>query len=563
MRDSLTVGSYWEKMRKFAGEKFAVVSVSDKTNLLPFVKGLVELGVDILSTGGTAQTLFQAGVPVTLISDYTKSPEILDGRVKTLHPRIHAGILARRDRVEDQNELKQQDISPIDFVVVNLYPFLEKVEEVIRGKNSQHGSLVEYIDIGGPTMLRAAAKNCRFVVPVCDPQDYSLVLEELRKHGEVSLATRRSLASKVFAVLSSYDGAVARYFALNEQVLTDDGNPILLAPVESIVLRKEEELRYGENPHQVAAYYRNDAEKGERPWKQLQGKEISYNNLLDMEATLDLFLDLLPLVADTGQQEKRQQRPHQSVAVITKHTNPCGVALGKTSLEAFIQARACDPLSAFGGIIAVHGSVDQKLAATIVEGFVEVVLAGEITDDALAIFSKKKNVRVIRCDFSDQGRAFRRQQTVLRKAVDGYLLQQADYQLTTVSAGKVVTERKPTAELLGEAEFAWRISKHVKSNAIVLVNNFQAVGVGAGQMSRVDAAKLAISRSREHGHSIQGAVAASDAFLPFPDTLEILHDQGVQCLVQPGGSLKDDEVIAAANKRNMVMIFTDERHFRH
>lgn len=538
--------------------KFAVVSVSDKTNLLPFVKGLVELGVDILSTGGTAQTLSQAGMPVTLISDYTKSPEILDGRVKTLHPKIHAGILARRDLVEDQNELQQQDIPYIDFVVVNLYPFLEKVEEVIRGRKSPHGSLVEYIDIGGPTMLRAAAKNCRFVVPICDPQDYSVVIEELRNNGEVSLATRRSLASKVFATLASYDSAVAKYFALAEQVLNKEGSPVLLAPVEGLVLRKEEDLRYGENPHQVAAYYRNNADKGERPWKQLQGKEISYNNLLDMEATLDLFLDLLPLVSSAG-----QMGDALSAAVIIKHTNPCGVALSKTPLEAFVQARACDPLSAFGGIIAVHGSVDQKLATTIVEGFVEVVLAGKITDEALEVFAKKKNVRVILCDFSNHGMAFRRQQTILRKAVDGYLLQQTDYQVTAVSASTVVTDRKPTAEMLAQAELAWRISKHVKSNAIVLVNGLQAIGVGAGQMSRVDAAKLAISRSREHGHVIQGAVAASDAFLPFPDTLEILHDQGVQCLVQPGGSLKDDEVIAAANKRNMVMIFTGERHFRH
>ena len=535
-------------------ERFAIVSVYDKTGLEPFARSLLAAGVKILSTGGTARFLREKGIEVISVSDYTGHPEILDGRVKSLHPKIHGGILARRDREEDLAELAKNEIGLIDFVVVNLYPFVDQVREVEATKNPDHGSLVEVIDIGGPTMIRAAAKNCHFVSTICDPRDYERVSAELAEGGEVSLATRRELASKVFMTMSAYDGAIARYFSLGEKLLEEDGTPPLFAPIQSIVLEKDMTLRYGENPHQEAALYRNveagtaDWKKG---WKQLQGKDLSYNNLLDAQAALQLFLEV------------RGGFPDAEASVVIKHLNPCGVAVRDSALEAFEAARSCDPISAFGGIIAVSGELDEALAASILEGFVEVVLAERITEDALGVFKKKKNIRLLECDFSYLQSVFFSERAVVKNFADGYLLQSDDVSLKDLEQAEVVTEEKPSNEMLADLKFAWQVAKHVKSNTIVVAKDLKAIGVGAGQMSRVDAARISLERAKLHGHDVADSVAASDAFLPFPDTLEVLNDAGVAALVQPGGSIKDQSVIDAANTRKMVMITTGERHFRH
>ncbi len=532
-----------------------MLSVSDKEGLIPFAKGLVELGYSILSTGGTASFLSENGIAVTLISDYTGQQEILDGRVKTLHPKIHGGILARRNRPDDLKQLANQGISPIDLVVVNLYPFSQKVREVSEGKRAGHETLVEFIDIGGPTMIRAAAKNCADVLPVIDPSDYAPLLDELRTKNGASRQTRLRLAAKVFSTMAAYDGAVGRYFSLEENLFDEHAQAIVLAPVETLVLVREEALRYGENPHQRGAFYRPlelAPATDKRPWKLHQGKQLSYNNLLDAEAAIDLFIEFLPDVSD---------RSH--LAVVIKHSNPCGVAMGETPVNAFTRARDCDPLSAFGGIVVVSGALDRGLAEVILEGFVEVVIVGSVTDAGLEAFRRKPNVRLIECDFSSGGKLFRTSSMMIRRALDGYLLQEPDHQLSPLSSGKVVAGAGNLDAVLRDLQFAWRVCKHVKSNTIVLAKELRAIGVGAGQMSRVDAAKLAIQRARDNGHEVSGSVAASDAFLPFPDTLEVLGDQGVIALVQPGGSVKDDLVIQAAVKRKMTMIFTDERHFRH
>ena len=535
-------------------KKYALVSVWDKTGVVPFTKTLVENGYSILSTGGTAKLLAQEGIEVTSVSEYTGHPEIMDGRVKTLNPKIHAGLLCRRDNENDMKQLEETGAGPIDFVVVNLYPFLDKVREVEAAKNPEHDSIIEFIDIGGPTMLRASAKNCYHVAPVCDTADYDVIAEELKQNGSVSLDTRRSLAAKVFKTMSAYDGAIARYFSLGEKLLEESGEPKQLAPVESIVLEREMGLRYGENPHQDGALYRKvqvGNVQEETPWEQLQGKELSYNNLLDMQGTLSLYLEL-----EKGNQGK-------DVAAIIKHSNPCGAAVRDSNLEAFKIARDCDAISAFGGIVAISGTVDEELVQTMQEGFLEVVLAENYTDSAIEAFKKKKNVRVLKCSFDE----LRRRNTVdpigVRNFCGDYLLQTSDENLAEVTEGNIPTERKPTTEQLQNASFAWQVCKHVKSNTIVIANEMKAIGVGAGQMSRVDAAKVAIQRAKLHGHSLEGAVAASDAFLPFSDTLEVLKDAGVELLVQPGGSIKDEDVIKAANDWNVCMVFTGERHFRH
>ena len=540
-------------------EKLAIVSVYDKSGLLPFVKGLASCGVGILSTGGTAKYLSEAGVELRSIDSYTGHPEILDGRVKTLHPKIHGGILARRDRKDDLAQLEKNDISLIDFVIVNLYPFAEKLRELetkgkIEADAHGHDSMVEFIDIGGPTMIRASAKNYRDVVVVCDPNDYPAILSELQSSGTISQASRMKLAAKVFTTMAAYDASVARYFSLSENILSDKGERIPLAPVEAIVLERKQELRYGENPHQHAGLYRqvtvgnNDQVE---PWQILQGKELSYNNLLDLHGALDLFLELY------------EGRGKKHPAVVIKHSNPCGAALADTSLQAFIDARECDPVSAFGGIVALSGRVDADLAREVTAGFVEVVAVSDLTAEAAEIFAKKKNVRLLKCDYDELLRRRNAGSVSVRNAFGDYLLQTVDNQLSIPSADKVVTALKPDAAMMSDLEFAWRVCKHVKSNAIVIVKDGKAIGIGAGQMSRLDSAKIAVQRAETHGHSVKGAVSASDAFLPFPDTLEILHSAGIQALVQPGGSIKDAEVIAAADQMKVVMLFTGERHFRH
>jgi phosphoribosylaminoimidazolecarboxamide formyltransferase/IMP cyclohydrolase len=414
--------------------------------------------------------------------------------------------------------------------------------------------MVEFIDIGGPTMIRASAKNYRDVVVVCDPNDYMPILEELKTSGVISQATRMKLAAKVFTTMAAYDASVARYFSLSENILDESGKRIPLAPVEAIVLERKQELRYGENPHQHAGLYRQvtvGQGGSPEPWQILQGKELSYNNLLDLHGALDLFLELM-----VGRGKKHP-------AVIIKHSNPCGAALSDSPLQAFIDARECDPVSAFGGIVVLSGRVDAELAREVTAGFVEVVAVSDLSPEASEIFSKKKNVRLIKCDFKELVQLRSRGAVSVRNAFGDYLLQTVDGELNFPDIDKVVTVAKPDDAMLADLEFAWRVGKHVKSNAIVIVKDGKAIGVGAGQMSRLDSAKIAVQRAETHGHSVSGAVAASDAFLPFPDTLEILHEAGVKALVQPGGSIKDQDVIAAADLMKVVMIFTGERHFRH
>ncbi len=540
-------------------DRYAIVSVYDKEGLEPFVRGLVGLGYTILSTGGTAKFLTEKGIALRTVDDYTGFPEMLDGRVKTLHPKIHGGILARRERADDMRTLTEHSIGCIDLVVVNLYPFADKIRELeqtgeIAPDAYGHRSLVEFIDIGGPTMIRAAAKNFLHVAPVCDPGDYDRVLGELRAPGGLSKELRQRLAAKVFTTMSAYDGAIARYFSLSENIFDEQKQPVALAPVESIVVEKVQELRYGENPHQDAGLYRPVHIGHGAPaalWRVTQGKELSYNNLLDMYAALDLFCEI----------SEGEGKLH--AAVVIKHNNPCGVALASSALEAFRRARDCDPVSAFGGIIVVSGTVDGELAASITEGFVEVVVVQALTADAESVFAKKKNVRLVIGDFGGLRAWRRRRNLMVRNMFGDFLLQTSDRETAQARTAKVVTARKPDEAMLDDLDLAWRVSKHVKSNTIVVARDKVAIGIGAGQMSRVDAAKICLQRAESHGHTISGSVAASDAFLPFPDTLELLAAGGVVALVQPGGSIKDEDVVAAADRLNMVMLFTGERHFRH
>ena len=540
-------------------EKFAIVSVYDKTGLVPFVKALIDHGIQILSTGGTAKFLAEQGIPLASIDSYTGHPEILDGRVKTLHPKVHGGILARRSRKDDLEQLVKNDISLIDYVVVNLYPFTDKLRELeergqIAADAAGHDSMLEFIDIGGPTMIRAAAKNYKDVVPLCSPSDYDTVLRELSIAGEVAPETRQRLAGKVFTTMAAYDASIARFFSLREQVRDEKGERIALAPTEGIVLERSLELRYGENPHQQAGLYRKvevGSNRGPEPWRALQGKELSYNNLLDMYAALDLFFELY------------EARGERHPAVIIKHCNPCGSALAESPLRAFTDARDCDPVSAFGGIVVLSGTVDEDLAREVTAGFVEVVAVQSLSPAAKEIFAKKKNIRLIECDFERFTAMRRAGGLTIRNYFGDFLVQTSDHRTVAPQASQTVTERKPDSNMLADLDFAWRVCKHVKSNAIVIVKNGRAIGVGAGQMSRVDAAKIAIQRAQLHGHDIAGSVVASDAFLPFADTLEVLHATGVQALVQPGGSIKDEDVIKRANELNAVMLFTGERHFRH
>jgi len=528
-------------------KKYAIISVFNKDEILEFARGLVERGYSLLSTGGSGRALLEAGIEFTPIDEFTGQVEIMDGRVKTLHPKIHAGLLARRDNELDMEQLQAAGSAPIDFVVVNLYPFLQQVEKVVA-EGTQPDSLIEFIDIGGPTMLRAAAKNNKFVLPVCDPADYSRLLTALDA-GAIDESLRRELAGKVFRTMAAYDGEIARYFSLDERVLDDAGKEQTLAEFESVSLVQSQSLRYGENPHQHAALYSLATAASTPCWKQLQGKELSYNNILDTDAAIRLAAELEPKAG--------------YAAAVIKHTNPCGAALGTTPQEAFERARACDPLSAFGGIVALNATIDEALATSIVEGFVEVVVAASFSPEAKAVFAKKKNIRLIELDFSALGAQQGRGNVELRKTFAGYLLQTQDSAIESVHDAEVATALAPTEAQLIDLDLAWRVCKHVKSNAIVVVKDGQAIGVGAGQMSRVDSAQLALRRAATHSHDTQGAVAASDAFLPFPDTLEILSDAGVGALVQPGGSIKDDTVVTVANERKVAMLFTGTRHFRH
>ena len=515
--------------------KRALLSVSDKRGLVDFARGLDALGVSLLSTGGTARALRDGGVRVTDVSEHTGSPEILDGRVKTLHPKIHGGILARRDLESHRRALDEHGIGTIDLVCVNLYPFAD----VTARKDCSFDEAIENIDIGGPSMVRSAAKNHEHVIVLVDPDDYASVLDELRRDGTVSGEKRRELARKAYAATAAYDGMIADWLGRGEgrfgRTIHRQWNLI-------------QALRYGENPHQDAAFYRDLDAAGASiaTAKVLQGKELSYNNILDADAALQLVLEF-----------------SETACVAIKHTNPCGAALARTPLDAFRKARLCDPVSIFGGIVAFNREVDEATAHEMKDVFLEIVIAPRFSRPALDLYAssqKLRNVRLLEIDLGGQDR--RGIELELRKVLGGVLVQSRDLEPAGAKR-EIVTRRAPTPSESRALEFAWRVAKHVKSNAIVLANEDSLVGVGAGQMSRVDAARIAVLRAREHGREIRGAVVASDAFFPFRDGLDVCAEAGATAVIQPGGSLRDADIKVAADEHGMAMVLTGARHFRH
>ena len=516
----------------------ALVSVYDKEGVVELCRGLVERQVEILSSGGTARLLGEHGIAVTPVAEYTGFPELLDGRVKTLHPRIHAGILAMRSNAGHMGDLEQNGIEPIDLVVVNLYPF----EKTAVTEGIGLADVVEMIDIGGPAMVRAAAKNYTSVGVVVDPADYDRVLEEIAEHGGLSDETRLRMAVEAFRHTSSYDNAVFTYL---RGVGPDGGSPGGGGEMPErlrVDFAKVQELRYGENPHQRAAFYRDPLCDGPSLCnaRQLQGKELSFNNLLDLDAALGIVGEI----------------PSGACGIV-KHGNPCGAALASEPRVAFERALRCDPQSAFGGVIGFNRPVDGRAAEAVAEHFFECVIAPGFDAEAREVLARKKRLRLLEtADLS----GFGRRGFDLRRISGGLLLQDWDCISEDVRASEVVTERKPTEEEWTALEFAWRVCKNVKSNAIVYANANRTLGVGAGQMSRVDSARIAIQKAQS---TLEGAVMASDAFFPFRDGLDVAAAAGIRAVVQPGGSKRDDEVIAAANEHGMAMVFTRHRHFRH
>ncbi len=516
-----------------AGIERALISVSDKTGVVEMARGLASLGAEILSTGGTAKALREAGVPVTDVAAYTGSPEILDGRVKTLHPKIHGGLLGRRAVPAHVDQMKQHNIGRIDVVVVNLYPF----EATIAKPNCHFEEAIENIDIGGPSMLRSAAKNHEDVVVVVDPADYTRVLEALRG-GTVTQALRRELALKVFQHTARYDGVIAGY--LERQV---QGTEAKFPKTLSLQFELAETLRYGENPHQQGAFYRelHSTEPSVSRGKILHGKAMSYNNFLDANSALELAKEF-----------------DETAVAIIKHNNPCGVALGTTPVEAYVRARETDPVSAFGGVIAFNRPVDLAAAKEITSTFVEVVIAPSFAADALAELKRKKDLRLLEVGPLTK---MKQEGYDLKKLVGGLIVQDRDLgRLGDVKALQVPTVRKPTQEEYAACAFAWIVCKHVKSNAIIYARSGQTVGIGAGQMSRVDSVKLAGMKAQL---PVKGCVMASDAFFPFRDGLDAAAQAGITAVIQPGGSIRDAEVIKAADEHGIAMIFTGMRHFRH
>lgn len=520
----------------------ALVSVSDKTGVAEFARGLAELGIRVVSTGGTLRHLRENGVEVTAVSEVTGSPEILGGRVKTLHPRIHGAILADRAKEDHLAELRDQGIEPIDIVAVNLYPFSQTAQR----EDASELEILEMIDIGGPSMARAAAKNFRSVVVVVDPADYERVLAELRDgDGAVGEATRQRLALKAFRHTRSYDAAItswleARHGAGGGATEETGAVPGAVPSRLEIELALEFEPRYGENPHQPAGIYRSLDEDGIfGGFQKLQGKELSWNNMLDADAARKL----VSLFDETA-------------VAILKHNNPCGVARGQSLVQAYERALECDPVSAFGSIVALNQEADAELAEAMRELFVEVVIAPGFAAGAREVFGRKKNLRLIAAPlYRMRGEALE-----LRAIDGGFLAQRPDGEAEDAAGWRCVTRRQPEPEERRALEFAWKVTRYVKSNAIVLTNAEQTVGVGAGQMSRVDSCRLAIEKAVL---PVAGSVAGSDAFFPFRDGLDVLADAGVRAVVQPGGSRRDDEVIAAADERGLAMLFTGRRHFRH
>ncbi|HWR58904.1 MAG TPA: bifunctional phosphoribosylaminoimidazolecarboxamide formyltransferase/IMP cyclohydrolase [Thermodesulfovibrionales bacterium] len=509
-----------------------LMSVSNKKGIVDFAKGLSATGVEILSTGGTAKALREAGISVVEVSDYTGFPEMLDGRLKTLHPKIHGGLLSRRGHPKDMEDIKKHDIKPIDMVVVNLYPF----EETISRPGVTFEEAIENIDIGGPTMLRAASKNFQDVAVVVDPDDYTTVLQELKSGGDVSKETKLNLAKKVFAHTARYDTLIADYLSgITEK---ERSFPEYL----TVSLKRVASLRYGENPSQKAAIYEERTDGLALPEaKVLQGKEMSFNNYLDTHSALMLALEF-----------------DKKACAIIKHNNPCGMALGNTAAEAYIKAAKTDPVSAFGGVVAFNTEVDERAAKEMVDLFLEVVIAPSFTKGALEVFSRKPNVRLL--EMSDMLTGKKVSSWDIKRIAGGLLLQEWDYSTEDIRSIKAASKRQPTEEEREAMVFAWKVCKHVKSNAIVYAFKDRTAGIGIGQTKRVFSAQTGLMNA---GEPVKGSVAASDGFFPFRDGIDVLHEAGVTAVVQPGGSLKDDEVIKAADEYDMAMVITGIRHFRH
>ncbi len=513
----------------------ALLSVSDKTGLIPFAQTLAAAGVELISTGGTAKALRDAGLAVKDISDHTGFPEMMDGRVKTLHPKVHGGLLYIRGNAQHEAAAQQHDITPIDLVVVNLYPF----EVTVAKPNVLLHDAIENIDIGGPSMLRSAAKNHDSVTVIADPADYVLVGEQIKANGNTTLDMRRALAAKVYARTAAYDAAIAAHLQKAFNALT---TPTIQLPKSLIVSAPlAQPLRYGENPHQVAALYGKFGEF----FQQLHGKELSYNNILDLTAAAALISEF---------------EGDAPTLAILKHTNPCGVGQAETLREAWDKAFATDKQAPFGGIIVVNRTLDAGCAEAIAEIFSEVIVAPDFTADALTILQKKKNLRLLKVLKSVNAA---QPWDVRSVGADSFLMQQRDLKVTSASDLKIVTKRQPTADELKAMLFGWRVVKHLKSNAILYSNADRTLGVGAGQMSRVDSSRIAVWKAGEAKLTLQGSVVCSDAFFPFPDGLIAAAEAGATAAIQPGGSVKDPEVIAAADERGMTMAFTGTRHFRH
>ena len=520
----------------------ALISVSDKTGLVDFARALSAMGVELLSTGGTAKAIHDAGIPVKDVAEHTGFPEMMDGRLKTLHPKVHGGLLAVRGDADHEASARAHGIAPIDLLVVNLYPF-----EATVAKGAPYEDCVENIDIGGPAMIRAAAKNHAGVAVVVEAEDYAAVIAEMQANGgATTLDLRKRLAAKAYARTASYDAAISAWFA---RTLGQD------APQRVTIAGKlAQELRYGENPHQKAAFYvTGEVRNGVATARQHQGKELSYNNLNDTDAAFELVSEFDPAKA-------------AAVAII-KHANPCGVATGASPIEAYRRALACDPVSAFGGIIAVNRPLDAETAREISGIFTEVVIAPEASEEARAVFAAKKNLRLLTTGGLADPRAGG---LTFRSLAGGFLVQSRDNAVVEDMALKVVTKRQPTAQELADLMFAFKVAKHVKSNAIVYVKQGATVGIGAGQMSRVDSSRIAAWKSQEAAKNAgaaeswaKGSVVASDAFFPFADGLLAAAEAGATAVIQPGGSMRDAEVIAAADEKGLAMVFTGHRHFRH
>lgn len=521
----------------------ALLSVSDKTGIVEFAQALANRGVDILSTGGTARLLADSGIAVTEVSDYTGFPEMMDGRVKTLHPKVHGGVLGRRG--QDDDIMAQHGINPIDMVVVNLYPFAETVAKA----GCTLEDAVENIDIGGPTMVRSAAKNHKDVTIVVNAHDYDRVIAEMDANDKsLTLETRFDLAIAAFEHTAAYDGMIANYFgtmvpSYGENKEGDEESQFPRTFNQQFI--KKQDMRYGENSHQNAAFYveANPEEASVSTAHQIQGKALSYNNIADTDAALECVKEFA-----------------EPACVIVKHANPCGVALGDNILEAYNRAYQTDPTSAFGGIIAFNRELDAETAAAIVERqFVEVIIAPSVSAQAVEVVAAKKNVRLLECgEWTTKTTGFD-----MKRVNGGLLVQERDQGMVTLDDLKVVSKRQPTEEELKDALFCWKVAKYVKSNAIVYSKGDMTIGVGAGQMSRVYSAKIAGIKAADEGLEVAGSVMASDAFFPFRDGIDAAAEAGIKCVIQPGGSMRDDEVIAAADEHGMAMIFTGMRHFRH